>query len=95
MEVESVGCLHSFAIDIVRNQTMTTPTGVVNDAGITPIPDTDLVCSSVSTDVQGRQIVSNVTIPRQHMLDPAVVSQTAWSDGHNTYGSAVGEGNSM
>ena len=76
-------------------QIRATPTGVVNDAGITPIPDTDLVRSSVSTDVQGRQIVSNVTIPGQHMLDPGVVSQTAWSDGHNTYGIAVGEGNGI
>ena len=33
------------------NQIRATPTGVVNDAGITPIPDTDLVRSSVSKDV--------------------------------------------
>jgi hypothetical protein len=78
-----------------RNQTEATPAGVVNDAGITPLPNTDLVRSSISTDVQGRPVVSNVTIPGQHMLNPGIVSQTAWSDGRSTHAIAVGEGNGV
>ena len=76
-----------------NNQTTATPAGVVNDAGITFVRNTDLVRSSVSTDVQGRQVVSNVTIPGRHILNPGVVSQTAWSDEQGTHAIAVGEGN--
>lgn len=78
-----------------RNQQTATPGGVVNDAGITIFSNTDMVRSSVSTDIQGRQITSNVTIPEQHMLNPGIVSQTAWSDGRSTHAIAVGEGNGI
>jgi len=78
-----------------RNQTQATPHGVVNDAGITFVPNTDLVQSLISTDVQGRQVVSNITMRGQNMLNPGIVSQTAWADGRSTHAIAVGEGNGI
>ena len=77
------------------NQNTATPEGAINDAGINPMKNTDLVRSSVSTDMQGRPVVSNVTIPGRHMLNPGVVAQTAWSDGNSTQAIAVGEGNGI
>jgi hypothetical protein len=77
------------------NDSPATATGVKNDAGISPIPNTDNVISYVTGDSNGNTVVVNVTVPGQHILNPGYVAQAIVPGDHSTTIFVVGEGNAL
>jgi len=77
------------------NDSPATPGGTVNDAGISPFPNSDNVISFTTTDSNGNPVVANLTIPGQHLLVPGIVSQGIRREGGRTIITAVGEGNGI
>lgn len=72
-----------------------TAKGTRNDAGISPFPNHDNVISYVTRDSNGNVVVVNLSVPGEHMFDPAVVSQVIFQNAAGTHIVIVGEGNTI
>jgi uncharacterized protein RhaS with RHS repeats len=69
--------------------------GTRNEAGISPpLPGGDQVFSYTTTDSNGNTVVSNLSIPGEHVFHPAVVSQVVVQDATGTHMIVVGESTS-
>lgn len=71
-----------------------TKNGTRNDAGISPVPFgplSDQVVSYVTKDSNGSTVVVNVSVPGEHVFNPAVVSQVIRQDENGTRITVVGE----
>jgi hypothetical protein len=82
------------------NDRPATAQGTNNGAGITHLPSiagplSDRVMSYVTKDSNGNTVIANVSIPGEHIFNPAVVTQGISQDASGTHITLVGESNSL